>query len=57
MKIEKEVTIPSVPNFIKVGNESYGIEEFSNVELREIGKEWTQKLVERAEERAKNIAN
>ena len=53
MKKEIEVFIPSVPNFIQVGKGAtpLGIEMFTEAELRQIGKDWTEKLVEVAKEK------
>ena len=48
MKIQIDVEIPSIPSFIKVGNDSRSIKDFSEEELRQIGIEWTDKLVERS---------
>lgn len=48
MKTEVEVKIPMIPNFILVGNESISIAHFTDKQLREIGKEWTEKLIEHA---------
>ena len=39
------VTIPSVPNFIKVGEQSLSIADFSEAELRAIGRAWTEDLL------------
>lgn len=42
------VEIPSVPNFIKVGNSTFPIKEFTEEELKDIGNEWTKKLIEKS---------
>lgn len=39
------ITIPSVPNFIKVGEQSLSIADFSEAELRAIGRAWTEDLL------------
>lgn len=50
MKKAVEVHIPSVPNFIMVGDDKKAVstQNFTEDELREIGKEWTEKLVKHA---------
>lgn len=45
-----KVAIPTVPNFLKVNTNTLSIAEFTEKELREIGKEWTEALVTRANE-------
>lgn len=45
MEKKVAVVIPMTPSFIKVGNESISIKKFTDDELREIGKEWTEKLI------------
>lgn len=47
------VTIPSVPNYIMVGKQMHSVALFSDDELREIGKEWIEKLVMHAREKRK----
>jgi hypothetical protein len=48
------VQVPTVPNFIKVGNgDTVSIADFSNKELRAIGSEWTSKLLKTANEKRK----
>ena len=54
MKKEVNIEIPSVPNFISVGSDRLSITEFSDEELREIGKLWTEKLIERSKEITKS---
>jgi len=49
MKIQREIKIPSVPNFILCDGIPVPIAEFSNKELMEIGKLWTKELVKKAE--------
>lgn len=49
MKKHIEVVVPSVPNFLKVGTQTVSVAEFSNNELRQIGREWTEKLIKRAQ--------
>ncbi len=48
-KITKEVEVyaPTMPNFIKVGNDAVPVEDFTKKELLKIGKEWLEKLVAR----------
>lgn len=40
-----KVHTPNRPNFIRVGSEYVSIAEFSDEDLRRIGKAWTQLLV------------
>jgi hypothetical protein len=51
MEKKVAVKIPMVPNFIKVGDKPTSIEKFTDDELKEIGKEWTIKLIETAKKR------
>ena len=53
-----EMELPSLPNFIRAKETMKGQErsvidvaDFSDEELREIGKEWTEALIEHARER------
>lgn len=41
-----EVTIPQVPNFIRVGVENLALDRFTVEELNQIAKEWNTKLLE-----------
>jgi len=50
MEKKMSVKCPSVPNFLVVGTHSLSITEFSEEELREVGKEWTERLIEHAAE-------
>jgi hypothetical protein len=45
-----EVHIPLVPNFIMMGEQRHptSISKFTEDELKEVGEEWTRKLIERA---------
>lgn len=52
MKIQVEVNIPTTPNYIRVGGKLKPITDFTDSELREIGKEWTQALVEKSRRRS-----
>ena len=45
------VEIPSIPNFIKVGGNTFPIKEFTEEELKDIGEEWTKKLIEKAKKK------
>ena len=51
MKIEVEVKIPMVPNYITAGTQQLDVKDFSDEQLREIGKLWTERLVEHAAKR------
>ena len=48
MKKEIKVEIPMTPNYIKVGDVVVSVEDFTEAELSEIGKEWTMALIEKA---------
>lgn len=52
MNVKIEVEIPSIPNFImsKVDRFTISLSQFSEDELTEIGKMWTQKLIEKSKE-------
>lgn len=45
--LEKKFTImiPSTPNFIKVGEQNLSIADFSEAELKAIGRAWTDELI------------
>lgn len=46
---ELEISIPTLPNFLCVGEtECLSISDFSEKELRQIGKEWTDALVRKS---------
>lgn len=51
MKKEIKVEIPSTPNFIKVGEVVVSIEDFTDEELKELGKEWTEDLLKKAQKK------
>lgn len=53
MEKKLAVVIPMVPNFITVGRETFPISDFTERELREIGKEWIEKLIMHAETKRK----
>ena len=46
-----ELETPAAPNFIRAkgGTKMFSIKEFSEYELREIGHEWTEELIKKAE--------
>lgn len=46
------VIIPLTPSFIKVGEQYVSIDEFTEYELRQIGKEWTENLIKKANKKA-----
>lgn len=50
LKLDNRTTvdIPSVPNFIRCGDNTESISRFTTEELRMIGKEWTEELVVKA---------
>lgn len=47
-RIEVDVELPSLPNFVKVGGNSIDIADVSEETLRQIGAEWTEALVANA---------
>jgi len=58
-----EVEIPAIPSFIKLNlgtkntQENYNnipIQDFTDSELKKIGKEWTEKLLEEAAKKRKS---
>ncbi len=51
MKKEIEISLPSIPNFLKVGEVVLDISDFSDDELQQIGKEWTEKMIKLAHDR------
>lgn len=46
-----EIKTPRVPNFILTDYKPIPIENFTEEELREIGKDWTEELVRHAKHR------
>jgi len=50
--MEKKITVhcPLVPNFIKTDYEMISIADFTEDELREIGKEWTEELIKKSKQ-------
>lgn len=57
MNIKEEVKIPNTPNYIVTSNNVLSVEKFAEEELREIGRLWTEKLVEKAAKRRKSLSN
>lgn len=53
--VTAKIQIPTPPNFLRDedGN-AIGIEAIEESGLRQIGKEWTEELVERAKQKAKD---
>ena len=51
MKKGLEIKCPTVPNFIKVGEQGISVAEFTEDELKGIGKMWTASLLENARKR------
>jgi len=54
INVELNIKIPSVPNFIMPENKNHAsipISDFSNEQLEDIGREWTEKLIKLAETR------
>ena len=50
-----EVHVPMTPNFLLTGddNKPVSISNFTEKELREIGRQWTAKLIEKAKSKRK----
>lgn len=59
MEIRLRVEVPTVPNFLKVeGTEtSFDISAFSEEELKSIGEEWIQALIEKSKKRKQDQEN
>jgi hypothetical protein len=62
MKKSIEMELPSLPNFIRSKEETkdsgsavVDIASFTDEELKAIGIEWTQALIEKARERRKDV--
>lgn len=49
-KINLDIDIPMVPNFITVRGVKLPVSDFEEETLREVGKEWTENLIKRAKE-------
>lgn len=43
-----KIEIPTVPNFIMVGEQNMAVSSFTEEELREIAAEWTERLILKA---------
>ena len=60
MKIEilqdrqSRVTVPMVPNFIKLDEQYRLLSQFTPAQLKAIGEAWTQRLIERAGEQRRD---
>lgn len=50
-----KVRIPDVPNFLLVGDEktAVSIGKFTDEELKQVGIEWTEKLIDNAKKKRK----
>jgi hypothetical protein len=49
------VTVPQTPNFIKVGTVMLPLTDFSDTELQQIGKMWTEEVIARKHRMSKNL--
>lgn len=49
-----QIEIPRPPNFIRTDYKTIPIENFTDEELRDIGKEWTDNLIKNAHQRKKS---
>ena len=45
------VIVPSIPNFIRVANQTYPISDFTEEELQDIGEEWTRQFIIKAKKK------
>jgi hypothetical protein len=53
IKVELDIRLPSLPNFLMVGNgelKSVSVRHFTKKDLQKIGEEWTRKLVAKSYE-------
>jgi|JI10StandDraft_1071094.scaffolds.fasta_scaffold432712_3 hypothetical protein len=58
INIDMEFEIPITPNFIRLSmdnEKSLPIEKLTDKQLKILGEAWTNKLIERAREKRKNI--
>ena len=54
IKVQMVVDLPMLPNFIRAADgEAFGVETFSDEDLKRIGAAWTDKLIQHAQERRK----
>ena len=53
VETQMEVVLPSLPNFIRTPHKdvSVPIEDLTEDQLREIGKEWTEALIQKSRQR------
>lgn len=51
MNVQRKLSMPIIPNYLKVGSEMVSITELSDDELREFGKEFIQTLIDRKYEK------
>lgn len=51
-----KIKIPMVPNYVfsEEKNVQYSVSEFTDEQLKEIGRQWTENLIKRAKEQRKN---
>lgn len=54
---EIEIDVPQVPNFLRVHgtDRSTPVGSLTDSQLKQIGEEWTQRLIERAQEQRKAL--
>lgn len=51
-QIKVIIEVPDTPNFLRYGDRKVlSISDFTEAELREIGKQWTENLVKKAKKR------
>lgn len=51
-QIQITIEVPDTPNFLRYGDRKVlPISDFTEAELREIGKQWTESLVKKAKKR------
>lgn len=42
-----EIEVPTIPNYIRVGKQMIEVANFTEDEIKAIGKAWTEKLLEK----------
>lgn len=53
-RIKVRMETPCVPNFIRSDGGVFDVAQFDDVILRDIGREWTKKLIANAEKRRRS---
>ena len=52
-QVKADIVLPIIPNFIRLtgGGQSMCISDFTDEGLRELGKQWTEQLIVKAQEK------